>query len=407
MASIAAKSTLFETPYLQTHQQWRTTLHKIKQLYIQRQYKSCVSQCSSILASVKEPIHPVYKVYIYFYSALCYEAMGRYAHEYSSKKVPLLREAKDCFGLALGALPGSVSVDMENNGNDAVDWSERHYTELFDLGLGYDNEVDGLMGMTSILPSRSVCRSPSPSPSSAGSEEGAMSRSRSTSGSTSPAESLITSITKIIDKTLDSTEDDPFVSGCEDAVNTDADIDIDEERNFLTSTSDTDSDPSFTKEGDLLVPPPLQVRKRPSPRPLIFKLPNFDGNDGSSTPSHFPTRAQTEPKSTQAYNQGQTPGIAVYPPPLPLSLPLPIRTAREGVQGFRPSTRFRTRNARPSLGPYSCSTLTQQNSCIPLRQGSIPKYPSRTPTEKYNASLTFLQTQISSTITTLHSNIQQ
>ncbi|KAL4966065.1 uncharacterized protein BDV14DRAFT_48073 [Aspergillus stella-maris] len=408
MASTAAKSTLFETSYPQSHQQWRTTLQKIKQLYIQRQYKRCVSRCPSILSSVKEPIHPAYKVYLYFYSAPCYEAMGRYVHEYSSKKVPLLREAKDCFGVALGALLALVLVEMENDGNDAMDGSQRHCTKLFGFGLGCDN---GIARLTSS--SRSLSRSPSPSPSTADSEP----ERRSRSGSTSPAESIITSITEIIDKTLDLTDDDPFISDCEDVIGVDTDIgaqpasNAHEERKSFTSTSDSDSDLSSTNKTDLLVPS-LQVRKTPSPRALVFKVPNFDGQ---STPSQSPTRVQTTTHTRAqaqaqslilASDQDQSPIMAVRPRPLPLELFLPIKTAGEGTLGSTPSTNSRTRNVRSSLGPYSCSTPTQQNSYIPVRQGSIPQYPSRTPTEKYNASLTLLQTQISSNITALQSDIQ-
>ncbi|CBF86792.1 hypothetical protein AN2411.2 [Aspergillus nidulans FGSC A4] len=98
--TVAGKSSLFEqahpplTPV--TSAQWKSALCEIKLLYIQRQYKRCVARSSSILAGAREPMNPIYKIYLHFYNAICYEAMGLYAHEYSSKKVPLLHKTFDC-----------------------------------------------------------------------------------------------------------------------------------------------------------------------------------------------------------------------------------------------------------------------------------------------------------------------
>ncbi|KAL4741114.1 hypothetical protein BDV11DRAFT_203723 [Aspergillus similis] len=97
--TVAAKSSLFEQAHPPwrpvTSAQWKSALCEIKLLYIQNQYKRCVARSSRILAEAREPMNPIYKIYLHFYSAICYEAMGMYAHEYSSKKVPLLHKTLD------------------------------------------------------------------------------------------------------------------------------------------------------------------------------------------------------------------------------------------------------------------------------------------------------------------------
>ncbi|KAL4755837.1 uncharacterized protein BDW70DRAFT_154649 [Aspergillus foveolatus] len=98
--TVATKSSLFEQAHPPsipvTSAQWKSALCEIKLLYIQRQYKRCVARSSSILAEAREPVNPIYKIYLHFYNAICYEAMGLYAHEYSSKKVPVLHKTLDC-----------------------------------------------------------------------------------------------------------------------------------------------------------------------------------------------------------------------------------------------------------------------------------------------------------------------
>ncbi|KAL4752091.1 hypothetical protein BDW72DRAFT_212308 [Aspergillus terricola var. indicus] len=98
--TVAAKSSFFEQTHPPsipvTSAQWKSALCEIKLLYIQKQYKRCVARSSCILAKAREPMNPIYKIYLHFYSAICYEAMGVYAHEYSSKKVPLLHKTLDC-----------------------------------------------------------------------------------------------------------------------------------------------------------------------------------------------------------------------------------------------------------------------------------------------------------------------
>ncbi|KAL4994677.1 hypothetical protein BDV10DRAFT_197320 [Aspergillus recurvatus] len=137
--TVAAKSSLFEqaNPPLApiTSAQWKYALQEIKLLYIQKQYKRCVARSSSILAAARKPINPIYRLYLHFYSAICYEAMGMCAHEYSSKKVPLLREALGITDIIDKTLdcPDDDPFLSDSDNEDITDTG-------FGAGLGVDSE---------------------------------------------------------------------------------------------------------------------------------------------------------------------------------------------------------------------------------------------------------------------------
>ncbi|PYI13204.1 hypothetical protein BO99DRAFT_318070, partial [Aspergillus violaceofuscus CBS 115571] len=94
--------------YPQSPGEWQVALRAIKLLYAQRQYKQCTARVSELLMTAPEPIHPVHQTFLYFYSAICYEAMGVSAHNYSRNKLPLLHSALDCFINCSAVLPYPV-----------------------------------------------------------------------------------------------------------------------------------------------------------------------------------------------------------------------------------------------------------------------------------------------------------
>ncbi|KAG2413510.1 hypothetical protein HFD88_002699 [Aspergillus terreus] len=163
MPPITLLSSRFEASP-QSSRQWRCLLQEVKLLYIQRQYKQCATRAFDILHMAQEPIHPVYSTYLYFYSAISYEAMGRAAHDYSNKKLSLLHSALDCFVTCSAVLPGPIEED--DRGSSQCSFSDSLFSDR---------------------------------PSSAGS---------------------FVSITGMTHKGIDSADDDPFISDTDTAVET-------------------------------------------------------------------------------------------------------------------------------------------------------------------------------------------
>ncbi|PLN83688.1 hypothetical protein BDW42DRAFT_164448 [Aspergillus taichungensis] len=168
MALVSCRASHFETvSHSKSYKEWRCTLQGIKLLYTRRQYKQCATHCFEILNKATELIHPVYKTYLHFYSAISHEEMGRCAHIYSSTKIALLRSALDSFVACNSALPAQIPTPT----------------------LDYDS---------------SWCSLESSSMDTSFSSE--------SSDSASPVGSLISSITDIIDGSIDCPADDPFLS---------------------------------------------------------------------------------------------------------------------------------------------------------------------------------------------------
>ena len=93
-------------------------LFRIRTLYLERRYKQCISLCTDLVdpdvsmasvAMLDEPdalqLHPVYEAFQLFHQAICYEALGLAAHNYSRNKISFLDSAKEQFAAALDALP--------------------------------------------------------------------------------------------------------------------------------------------------------------------------------------------------------------------------------------------------------------------------------------------------------------
>ncbi|KNG89057.1 hypothetical protein ANOM_002952 [Aspergillus nomiae NRRL 13137] len=199
MASIANRSSLFESPLVpRSSQQWKAALQGVKLLYVQRQYKQCAARATELLEKSREPLHPVYKTYLYFYSAVCYEEMGRAAHKYSSTKIPLLQGALDRFDICSTVLPSPIPALSRPS-------EESNFPSLGEIS------------------SPSEC-----------------------SDSPSTICSLVSSITDIIDKTIQWKEEDPFISDSDSCSDTDI---------------GTMATAAYDRANHLLVPPPLTLRK--------------------------------------------------------------------------------------------------------------------------------------------------
>ncbi|OJI98774.1 hypothetical protein ASPVEDRAFT_80405 [Aspergillus versicolor CBS 583.65] len=380
MTSVAAKTSLFESSSNpSTYEQWKSTLQEIKLLYMQRQYKRCVARSSSILSVAREPIDPVYKTYLYFYSAISYEAMARHAHEYSRNKIPLLHSALDCFVTCLSVLPAAVSVDeglVDGPGftleSDSADDS---YVDGFINISG--SETDFIFeqvefpvsetNSTSLSLSPSPSPSPSPAPSSRASRE------------TSPAESIVSSITDIIDRTLDCPdEEDPFLSDCDDVVDI---LSINNQDNIAQTAATLDNENETEYR---LMPPPLHVRKSSQPLPLI--LPSLELSGDTSASSKAQTQDTTEPAVE----------IRARPPRLPLPVKIKDLATNKKVKAVVQGNQKYT---------YSTSAL-QTSSRREILHAGI-NLPSTSSITAFNNSLAFLHNQVTSTITTLHTLIQE
>ncbi|KAL2793998.1 hypothetical protein BJX66DRAFT_338279 [Aspergillus keveii] len=379
MASIAAKTLLFEpsgpltgTPSSLT--QWKQALKEIKLLYMQRQYKRCVARSSSIFSSVREPIHPVHKVYLYFYTAMCYEAMGRYAHDYTRNKIPFLQSALDCFVTCLGVLqdespvleelsiisypkPGTLESGAWITASEAIPED----TSMAQDALELQAEIESFSA--SFSSGRTSSLSPLPSP-----------LSSTALRSTSPTESIISSITDIIDKTLGCPEDDPFLSG------SDSDSPDNSVKVIALEEDMDDSElplpcPSSPKNEPRLMPSPLYVRKSAAqPRSLI--VPSLD------------TQKQSGASKDKARDRVKRSG---RPPPIPLPKKLAVD-----------SESSKSLSKRSSYGySFRAPNLTSR----PLPTTPAPPTHTTSSVQKHNSTLPFLNIQITSSITSLRKAI--
>ncbi|EAW18930.1 uncharacterized protein NFIA_088860 [Aspergillus fischeri NRRL 181] len=199
--SIAKEFIRFETPSSpQSPEQWKQTIQDVKLLYFQRQYKQCAARSFEILEAVKEPIHPVYKTSLYFYSAISYEEMGRAAHNYSRRKLPLLNSALDSFVTCSAILPSTIPVP------------------------GINSESSSPASLVESWTASDFSESPS------------------------PVGALVSSITDIIDKSMLCPDDDPFISDSEGWV----DLALDIPKNLP---------PRIPQDDQRLMPSPLRLRK--------------------------------------------------------------------------------------------------------------------------------------------------
>ncbi|KAL4902938.1 hypothetical protein BDW74DRAFT_157141 [Aspergillus multicolor] len=251
---------------------------------------------------------------------------------------------------------GGIDLGMVNKGGEDSD------DDIFGVG------VSTAAGAPESPTSPSSPSSPTPYASTVG--------SRSRSRSISPADTIVTSITDIIDRTLECPDDDPFLvdsdSDCEDSIKIGHGIGSQD----LHPIETLDEKDPAEDQGHTLVPSPLQVRKSKTARPLSLFLPSFVTEKSRASVLSLP--------STQAQNT--TPNT---PRPLP---PLPNARSRNGTKARHEDT--------DADGFLLNRTQT-------FRQRELPPLPSiNKHIRTYNASLAFLHTQISRTITHIQSQIQ-
>ncbi|KAL1855117.1 hypothetical protein Plec18170_004533 [Paecilomyces lecythidis] len=99
-----------EFPLPRSAEDWKLALERIKLLYLRRQYKQCAARANELLEKSQGTIHSVHKTYIHFYIAICYEELGRAAHNYSKNKLQFLNLALDNLTACSLSLPDSVPV---------------------------------------------------------------------------------------------------------------------------------------------------------------------------------------------------------------------------------------------------------------------------------------------------------
>ncbi|EXJ56667.1 hypothetical protein A1O7_07011 [Cladophialophora yegresii CBS 114405] len=74
----------------------------VQTLFYERRYKQCIALCEQL----QDPeIHGLHRTFLWFYHAVCYEAIGLLAHDFSQKKLHFLDSARESFGLAVKSFP--------------------------------------------------------------------------------------------------------------------------------------------------------------------------------------------------------------------------------------------------------------------------------------------------------------
>ncbi|RAK73549.1 uncharacterized protein BO72DRAFT_350825, partial [Aspergillus fijiensis CBS 313.89] len=316
--------------YPQSPAGWQVALRAIKRLYAQRQYKQCTARVSELLITAPEPIHPVYQTFLYFYSAICYEAMGLSAHNYSRNKLPLLHSALDCFTNCSAVLPSPVPT------------TER-----------YSHISEALF--TSV-PSDSSSYSDSP-------------------GSRTRPSSLASSLADMIERSLiyGSVDGDPFVSHDGD------DQDRQFQEGLCTGILATSASQSH------LIPSPLNVRK-----PSGASISSISGTCGDAPKASKTSdlHAWTNRPAASSVGTSKIP-LARPPSKVPLKVaPRPVRT--------------------PSPEPRHGTHFAEAISSLEEGRRILP-YPTEYTNHisNYNSSIRSLNTQITSSITTIRAMIEE
>ncbi|GAD96136.1 conserved hypothetical protein [Paecilomyces variotii No. 5] len=99
-----------EYPLPRSPEDWKLALERIKVLYLRRQYKQCAARANELLEKSGGTVHSVHKTYIHFYIAICYEELGRAAHNYSKNKLQFLNLALENLTACSLILPKSIPV---------------------------------------------------------------------------------------------------------------------------------------------------------------------------------------------------------------------------------------------------------------------------------------------------------
>ncbi|KIV85033.1 hypothetical protein PV11_00769 [Exophiala sideris] len=81
---------------------YKDELVKVQNFYVDHRYKQCISLSEELQ---RPEIHALHRVFLWFYRAASYEAMGLIAHEFSKNKQEYLELAQGSFKSALSVLP--------------------------------------------------------------------------------------------------------------------------------------------------------------------------------------------------------------------------------------------------------------------------------------------------------------
>lgn len=105
-------------------------LISVRQLYLERRFKKCISLCEDLLTSEVSTVttfevlkltivqlHSTHKSFLHFHQAIAYESLGQSAHVYSRNKITFLERAKDKFTEALDLLPQPFTVNEAGCGS--------------------------------------------------------------------------------------------------------------------------------------------------------------------------------------------------------------------------------------------------------------------------------------------------
>jgi hypothetical protein len=336
-------------------------------------------------------MNPIYKIYLHFYNAICYEAMGLYAHEYSSKKVPLLREALGSLAACLCTFPAGIEPGKSIPRDSGFGLCE---DIEFGLGARQKQEADGdrdenncfdhVLGPQSRSgPQEEAYTPPSISPSSSPSPDASTAGSRPRSRSISLADSIVTCITDIIDKTLDCPDDDAFLSDLDSE-----EIVGSEDYNSIYRSDGENPEPELEPELEhLLVPSPLQVRKSKSSTPFLALPLSFHHCNGMESTLQA---QQSHRRAKAAFESKVYPQQHSLPPFL---LPLPIDRG--------PTLTAAVNSTDEDFRENTYAYYPVPNATFRSRSTSTINY-----SHKYYSNLTFLHAQITNTITHLQALIQ-
>ncbi|KAL2405757.1 hypothetical protein ABEF95_004972 [Exophiala dermatitidis] len=81
---------------------YKKQIDKIQSLYRDGRYKQCIALCEELQTP---GVHPILKVFLWFYSAISHESIGLIAHDFSNNKQRFLELARQNVKLALSGLP--------------------------------------------------------------------------------------------------------------------------------------------------------------------------------------------------------------------------------------------------------------------------------------------------------------
>ena len=81
-------------------------LRYIKALFLQRQYRRCVTICRDLLASAeRDNVNSVSQTFVQFYLALAHDEIARGMHNYSQARVPAFNQAEEFYYQTIISLP--------------------------------------------------------------------------------------------------------------------------------------------------------------------------------------------------------------------------------------------------------------------------------------------------------------